>query len=472
MSFYQENDKQTDDLEQPLENDEKESGDEFCQDEATGQINQSAQNIVDNDSLTANMAAGEYALTGDHLPQQESEQPRGDQPTAKKHKFFRRRGSDCRNQGNGSNKQQQFSFSRRWIIGFAVFFLVCSAATAYIAATVAGNRAEARIEALLAETDTGVIYRSVETTINAASTTADPALAVADTVKLAADSVVEISTKMVTNYFGFGESVSAGAGSGVIISDNGYIVTNNHVVADATAIQVILRNGDKYDAELVGRDATADIAVLKIEGDNLTPAVFGSSDALAVGDQVVAIGNPLGSLGGTVTVGYVSAKDREISIEGKPMTLLQTDATINAGNSGGGLFNDHGELVGIAVAYASGIGVQGLNFFIPVDDINDVISDLLNYGYVRNRISLGVYLLDINDERTANSYQVDEMGVYILGYTGENTNAEQDGLVAGDRVVSIDGQAVEVAADIQKIIQSHSANDVITVVVQRNGADK
>ncbi|MEG2212841.1 MAG: S1C family serine protease, partial [Clostridiales bacterium] len=113
-----------------------------------------------------------------------------------------------------------------------------------------------------------------------------------------------------------------------------------------------------------------------------------------------------------------------------------------------------------------------LNFFIPVDDINDVISDLLNYGYVRNRISLGVYLLDINDERTANSYQVDEMGVYILGYTGENTNAEQDGLVAGDRVVSIDGQAVEVAADIQKIIQSHSANDVITVVVQRNGADK
>ncbi len=370
-----------------------------------------------------------------------------------------------------SGKKSHAPVSRGWVMAMALFFVVCSAASAYVAATVAGNNAEAKMEALLEETDTGVIYRSVKTTVS--STERDePALTVADTVDLTADSVVEISTQMVTNYFGFGQSVSAGAGSGVILTENGYIVTNNHVVKDASAIKVILRSGEEYDATLIGRDEEADLAVIKIEADGLTPAVLGNSDILNVGDRVIAIGNPLGSLGGTVTVGYVSAKDREITIENQTMTLLQTDASINAGNSGGGLFNDKGELVGIAVAYASGIGVQGLNFFIPVDQVNPVIEDLMKYGYVRNRVSLGVYLLDINDDRTATSYRVDELGVYILGYNGENTNAEKDGLMAGDRVISIDGQAIESASDIQEIIQGHNANDVIAVVVKRNGEEK
>ncbi len=369
-----------------------------------------------------------------------------------------------------SGKKERRRFGWGAIVVLAVFFALCAAAAAFGAATIANRQSEQKIANLLDQTDTGILYRSVETSGNSGLSEED-SLSVADTCDLTVDSVVEISIQTV-NYFGFGQSVSEGAGSGVIITDNGYIVTNNHVVADATTIRVILRNGEEYEATLIGRDEQSDLAVIKIDAENLTPAVFGSSDDLRVGDRVIAIGNPLGSLGGTVTVGYVSAKDRQITIEDQTMTLLQTDATINSGNSGGGLFNDKGELVGIAVAYASGIGVQGLNFFIPVDQVQPVVEDLMQYGYVRNRISLGVYLVDITDERTATSYRVEELGVYIVGYTGENTNAQLDGLQAGDRLVSIDGQAVENAADVSEMIQQHNTNDVITVVVSRNGEEK
>ena len=373
---------------------------------------------------------------------------------------------------DGNNKKQKPGLTRKGSVIMVACCLAFSAAAAIIAGSIAVDRAEQRMQALLAEADTGVIYRNVETTVNAASVSAEPAMSVSDVVDVSADSVVEISIEVVTNYFGFGESIAQGAGSGVIISDNGYIITNNHVVADASTIRVILRNGEEYEATLVGRDEETDIAVIKIEAEDLTPAVFGSSDDLLVGDRVVAIGNPLGSLGGTVTVGYVSALDREINIADQTMTLLQTDATINSGNSGGGLFNTQGELVGIAVAYASGIGVQGLNFFIPVDDIMDELEDLLNFGYVRNRVSLGVYLLNISDERTAMSYRVDDLGVYILQFNGDNSNAEKAGLVVGDMIVSIDGQSIQTAEDIQTIIQEHDANDTISVVVKRDGEEK
>ncbi|MCR4963067.1 MAG: trypsin-like peptidase domain-containing protein [Firmicutes bacterium] len=369
-----------------------------------------------------------------------------------------------------SGKKEKRRFGWGTIALMALLFALCAAAAAFAAASVANSQAQQKIADLLEQKDTGILYRSVG--LSGESQNNDAAsLSVADTCDITVDSVVEIAIQTV-NFNFFGQSVSEGAGSGVIITDNGYIVTNNHVVKDASAIRVILRNGEEYDATLVGRDEQADLAVIKIDAENLTPAVFGSSDELRVGDRVIAIGNPLGSLGGTVTVGYVSAKDRQITIEDHTMTLLQTDATINSGNSGGGLFNDKGELVGIAVAYASGIGVQGLNFFIPVNQVQPVVEDLMQYGYVRNRISLGVYLLDINDERTAANYRVTELGVYILGYTGENTNAQLDGLRAGDRLISIDGQAVEKAADVSDIIQAHNANDVITVVVSRNGQEK
>lgn len=180
------------------------------------------------------------------------------------------------------------------------------------------------------------------------------------------ESVVEIKTETMTRDRFYGNYVSEGAGSGVIISKNGYIITNYHVVDGATTIYVTLTNGKEYEATYIGGDAENDIAVLRINANNLTAATIGDSDALVEGEDVIAIGNPLGELGGTVTEGIISSTSREITIDGVKMDLLQTSAAINPGNSGGGLFNMDGELVGVVNAKSSGSEIEGLGFAIPV----------------------------------------------------------------------------------------------------------
>ncbi len=175
-------------------------------------------------------------------------------------------------------------------------------------------------------------------------------LSISQVSALTADSVVEIQTERTMTDWRMGQYTSTGAGSGVIIDQKGYILTNQHVIDGASTIVVGLRNGDSYPAVLIGSDHKTDIALLKIEADNLTTAVFGDSSTLVVGEIAIAIGNPLGQLGGTVTDGIISALDRELSFDGKTMNLLQTNAAINPGNSGGGLFNIYGELIGIFVA--------------------------------------------------------------------------------------------------------------------------
>jgi len=180
-------------------------------------------------------------------------------------------------------------------------------------------------------------------------------------------SVVEIKTETMVRDRFFGNYVSKGAGSGVIISDKGYIITNYHVVDDATSIYVTLEDGDEYEAEYIGGDSRNDIAILKIEGKNFVVAKLGNSDKLIEGEDVIAIGNPLGELGGTVTEGIISSTSREITIDGVKMDLLQTSAAINPGNSGGGLFNMNGELIGVVNAKSSGSEIEGLGFAIPVN---------------------------------------------------------------------------------------------------------
>ena len=188
---------------------------------------------------------------------------------------------------------------------------------------------------------------------------ASSATTTSDIVKKTADSVVEIATEGITTGSFARQYVTKGAGSGVIISSDGYIVTNHHVIDGASTIKVTLRDGTtSYDATLIGSDEDNDIALLKIEAEGLTPATFGDSSSLAVGDYVVAIGNPLGTLGGTVTDGIISALAREVTIEDKNMTLLQTNAQISPGNSGGGLFNSKGELIGIVNAKDSATEVE------------------------------------------------------------------------------------------------------------------
>ena len=280
------------------------------------------------------------------------------------------------------------------------------------------------------------------------------------------DGVVEITTETVTTGSFFGQYVSTGAGSGVIIREDGIIVTNNHVIEDASHITVRLRSGEEYEATLLGTDEENDVALLHIDAEGLTAVAMGKSSKLTVGDEVVAIGNPLGSLGGTVTNGIISALEREITIEGQSMTLLQTNAAINPGNSGGGLFNASGELIGIVNAKSSGENIEGLGFAIPIDTAKPVIEDLLNYGYVRGKVKLGISLLDIYTDSYVRYYGVPEMGTYVSDIT-EDGDADKAGLLSGDRIKRVNGKEVTSKEDITNVLKDASVGDTVTFDIVR-----
>ena len=283
-------------------------------------------------------------------------------------------------------------------------------------------------------------------------------------VALVKDSVVEITTEQVVNGHSFYQYVQSGAGSGVIIAKEGHVITNNHVIAGASKITVRLTNGNEYEAKLIGTDASSDIAILKITPEEeLTVATLGTSAKLSVAEEVIVIGNPLGELGGTVTNGIVSALAREINIDGEKMTLIQTNAAVNPGNSGGGMFNLYGELVGIVNAKSSGSDVEGLGFAIPIDTAYDIVLQLMDYGYVRGRVDHGLELIDIGDLFTAASYRVGTLGVYVYEskYTDEIKN--------GDRIVSINGKEVSTSAGVKEALFGCSFGDTVKVTVARGG---
>lgn len=282
------------------------------------------------------------------------------------------------------------------------------------------------------------------------------------------NSVVEIRTESVTNSLFLRQFVTEGAGSGVIISEDGYIVTNNHVIQDARSITVALHDGTTYQAQLVATDSKMDIGVIKIDASGLTPAILGDSDSLSVGEPVVAVGNPLGQLGGTVTNGIVSALDREIILNNERRNLLQTNAAINPGNSGGGLFNANGELVGIVVAKSSGEDVEGLGFAIPVNDAKPIIEDLISQGYVGGRVSLGITALDLTTAQLAAQYGYKTPGVYVQSVV-ENSSAANGGLQPGDCFVSINDTAIEAISDVTTILNDSSVGDQLEITVKRDG---
>ncbi|MBO4216610.1 MAG: trypsin-like peptidase domain-containing protein [Clostridia bacterium] len=287
-------------------------------------------------------------------------------------------------------------------------------------------------------------------------------------IELTENSVVEITTSSLVSGTFIQQYVASGAGSGIIVTEDGYIVTNHHVVEDAISISVKLANGEKYDATLIGSDSENDIAVIKIDATGLSPATFGRSADLVKGDVVIAIGNPLGSLGGTVTQGIISALERSITIDGETMDLLQTTAAINPGNSGGGLFNSAGELIGIVNAKSSGSGIEGLAFAIPIDNAVPVIEDLINYGFVRGKIMYGVTFLDAYSNSYLRYYGLSKTGTYIYSVTA-GSDAEKAGLRKGDLLVSIDGIEITSAAVAQNYKDNCSVGDTVTVVVERNG---
>lgn len=289
-------------------------------------------------------------------------------------------------------------------------------------------------------------------------------LTVAQVAALVGKSVVEITTThMETSQF-YGQYVTSGAGSGVLFSQaDGYahIITNYHVIDDADEITVRVKFGEdeykNYTAEYVGGDSEGDLAVLRIEkqgGESFTTVVFGDSDKLTVGEEVVAIGNPLGSLGGTVTNGIISAKDREITVEDNTMTLLQTNAAINPGNSGGGLFNMAGELVGIVNAKQSSTGIEGLGFAIPSNKVYSAVTDIMRLGYVSGRPTLGITV-------AYGQYQ-NQTGVFVTDRG--NTNLAQY-----DRIVKIGDTDVSTIADCNAALKKLTIGTTVDVKVARNG---
>lgn len=311
-----------------------------------------------------------------------------------------------------------------------------------------------------------VLYQAVERTDEDGASITN--MSVKDIVANTSKSVVEITTESAATDSYFQQMITTGAGSGVIISKDGYIVTNNHVVDGANKITVRTKDGTEYSATLIGKDATTDLAVIKIEASDLSAAVMGSSNDLSVGDDAIAIGNPLGELGGTVTRGIISALDREITIDGQSMTLLQTDTAINKGNSGGGLFNSNGELIGIVNAKSSGTSVEGLGFAIPIDTAKPVIESLISNGYVTGRPQLGVSMVNIEDDKSAFQAGVNEFGVYIAK-VNSGSAAEEAGLKVKDRVISVDGQEVSSSSEIAKIVNSKKVGDSLNMVVERDG---
>lgn len=301
-----------------------------------------------------------------------------------------------------------------------------------------------------------------------AGTSTVSAMTTSDIVKKTANSVVEIATEATVNGSFARQYVTQGAGSGVIISEDGYIVTNHHVVDGASKLTVTLRDGTSYDAQLIGSDEDNDVALIKINATGLTAATFGNSSDLVVGDYVVAIGNPLGTLGGTVTDGIISALAREVTIEGTNMTLLQTNAQISPGNSGGGLFNANGELVGIVNAKDSATEVEGIAFAIPINNVVNIIKDLKDYGYVTGKISTGMQFVDINSYGSAFYYNVNQLGVYVLS-VDSGSNAEAAGFTSGDLITAVNGKDVSTTAEIDKALENSKVGDKVTFTVSRRG---
>ena len=314
-----------------------------------------------------------------------------------------------------------------------------------------------------------VIYRDVDNIQTSAGENGET-LNYSQVAAIVKDSVVEITTEYNVQSVWY-NYVTQGAGSGVIISENGYIITNAHVItgdSGAVADNIIVRltNGQVYNAAVVGYDTDSDIAIIKIEETGLSAAVCGNSDNLAVGEELVVVGNPLGELGGTVTNGIVSATEREIDVNGVTMSLIQTNAAVSPGNSGGGMFNMKGELVGIINAKSSGTGVEGLGFAIPINESLRVTEQLMEYGYVRGKTFIGASFDEVTSSNSFYYFYGVKPGVYIT-YLEKGYNDEV--LKQGDRVVAIDGATISTFDEIKSIVSKAEVGDKLTFQVEREG---
>ncbi len=317
-----------------------------------------------------------------------------------------------------------------------------------VSAMVEGSRAKSEIQ--VAQVDTGKEMTAAE--VYAANV----------------HSTVGITTSITTNYWGF-QTTSAASGSGFIISDDGYILTNFHVIEDSNSITVTMYDGSVYDAALIGYDQSNDIAVLKIDASDLVPVILGDSDAMNVGDSVVAIGNPLGELTFSLTAGLISARDRQITLSsGTTMDLIQTDAAINSGNSGGALFNMHGEVVGVTNAKysssSSGASIDNIGFAIPINTVRPIVESIIEKGYV-SKPYIGVTATNVSSE--SQLYGLPK-GAAVRSVV-EDGPAEKAGIQAGDIITKVNDTEIAGSSELVSLIRKTSVGDTLALTVYRQG---
>jgi len=293
-------------------------------------------------------------------------------------------------------------------------------------------------------------------------------------------SVVAIKTESTQTGGWIQEYVTEGAGSGIIIKSNGYIMTNNHVIEGASKIQVTVGGNDAntsndktYTASVVGTDTENDIAVLKINAHNLNAVTYGNSSDISVGDMAVIIGNPLGELTNSVSSGIISSTSRNLTVNNENLNVIQTDASVNPGNSGGAMFNSYGQLVGIVVAKSSGEDVEGLGFAIPVNTAAKAADNIMkgksSASSSSSSASTGMNYIDLTDESDAQEYGVWTTGIYIKNVTGDT--AQQAGFESGDMVYAIDGTKISSISQLKSVIRKHNSGDTVTYTIVRDNQE-
>lgn len=326
--------------------------------------------------------------------------------------------------------------------------------------------------ATAAATDASGVHFDLATAATLPSSDNKTALSTTEIYKTASPSVVAISSTAVTTNF-FGQTAETpSAGSGVIISADGYILTCNHVIEGMKDIKVVTDDDKTYDAELIGGDKRTDLAVLKIDATGLQPIALGDSDELQVGELAVAIGNPLGEFANSMSMGIISGTDREINIEGESMNLLQTDASISPGNSGGALINSYGELIGITNAKSSGTAVEGVGLAIPVNDAKEVVNQLVNTGHVsRPQLSItgGTVTDEMRSYLASQGYQGTIPDGVIINSVVEGGAADAAGLKAYDVITQVNGKDVASIEELKELIDASAIGDKLTFNVWRDG---
>lgn len=394
-------------------------------------------NMNDNDNIRNDdtIVEGEYSFTAAHTDEQGEAQP----PKKEKTPFWKKKGA----------------------------VIACL----LVAAMLAGFCGSAIGNAVFSSGSGTTVYegKRPSTVVNTSEVDTSKKMTAAEVYAANVNSTVGITTQVTTNFWGY-TTQSAASGSGFILSADGYLLTNYHVIESASSIKATLYNGKSYDATLIGYDESNDIAVLKIDAEGLTPVTLGDSDNLNVGDDVIAIGNPLGELTFSLTSGSVSALNREVTLSSNvTMNLIQTDCAINSGNSGGALFNLYGEVVGITNAKysgssGSGASIDNIGFAIPINSVRSIVDSIIEKGYV-TKPYIGVMVSDVGEEST--KYGLPE-GAAVVSVT-EGGPAEKAGIKANDIITEVNGKAISGKSDLSAVISEHAAGDKLTLSIYRQG---